>query len=187
MSSEVIVDNLENSLPSWRSDQLGERSYIETIVIEYPSLPREDSFENEEGLLVDVRPPPEREMDIMTQSQWHLAEEIMPRTKTLARWPTLQLMRVSLAIPEDEMPQAQQIAKNLENRVAKLEADKQHSNAAMSTTRKELEKLKKYKEEFDVAMEKHEKEMAKMRRKVVRAKKLAVDECKASEEYKKAV
>ena len=54
---------------------------------------------------------------------------------------------------------------------------------------KELEELRKYNEEFDVAMEKHKKEMAemkmrmRMRMREVLAKKLTVDEFKASKEY----
>ncbi|GFZ10051.1 hypothetical protein Acr_21g0006500 [Actinidia rufa] len=47
-------------------------------------------------------------------------------------------------------------------------------------------KTKKFKEEYGVAMEKHEKEMAEMRRRELIAKKLVVDEFKASKEYKEA-
>ena len=51
----------------------------------------------------------------------------------------------------------------------------------------ELEELKKLKEGYEVTMEKHEKEMAKMRKREVLDKKSAVDEFKASKEYKDAI
>ena len=81
------------------------------------------------------------------------------------------------------------MAKNLESRVAELEANMQRSDAVVSVMGKELEELRKYIEEFDVAMEKHKKEMAemkmrmRMRMREVLAKKLTVDEFKASKEY----
>ena len=61
-----------------------------------------------------------------------------------------------------------------------------YSNAVVSVLEKGLVGLKKYKEESDVAMKKLEKEMTELS-KVVLAKKLAIDEFKAFDEYKEAV
>ena len=77
----------------------------------------------------------------------------------------------------DEMTHAKQVAKDLEGRVVELKDEKQHVD----------EELRKFKEEHDVAMEKHEKEMAEMRRRETLAKTSAIDEFKASEEYKEAL
>ncbi|GFZ11355.1 proline-rich extensin-like family protein [Actinidia rufa] len=68
MSDEVIVDNLENFLPSWISDHLGELSYME-VVNEYPFLPKEDSSRNDKDPSMDTRPPPERETNTITQGE----------------------------------------------------------------------------------------------------------------------
>ena len=75
MSGEVTEDDLENSLPSWISDHLGERSYMEEVVNEYPSSPKKDSPGNDGDPLMDIRPPPERETNTMTQGELdHLRE-----------------------------------------------------------------------------------------------------------------
>ena len=55
------------------------------------------------------------------------------------------------------------MAKNLEDKVAELKADKHHFDTAMSVIEKELAGLKKYKKESDVAMEKLQKVMAELR------------------------
>ena len=81
----------------------------------------------------------------------------------------------SLSI-QDEMTHAQQVAKDLEDRVAELETEKQHAN-----------ELRKFKEEHDIAMKKHEKKMAKMRRREVLTKTSAIDEFKALDDYKEVV
>ncbi|GFY87312.1 hypothetical protein Acr_05g0009510 [Actinidia rufa] len=69
MSGEVTIEDLENSLPSWISDHLGDRSYMETTVREYPNSPREDHIEAIQGLPIDTKPPPEKETNIMTQDK----------------------------------------------------------------------------------------------------------------------
>ena len=75
MSDEVIVDDLENSLPSWIFDHLGERSYMEIELIKFLSSPKEDSSWNEGDPPVDTRLPPKREMNITTQDELdHLHE-----------------------------------------------------------------------------------------------------------------
>ncbi|GFZ04407.1 hypothetical protein Acr_16g0010310 [Actinidia rufa] len=86
-----------------------------------------------------------------------------------------------------EMTRAQRMAKDLESKVVELEAEKHRSDAAVVVIGKELEELKKFKEEYDVAIEKHEKEMAEIRKREVIAKMLAVDKFKASDEYKEIV
>ncbi|GFZ04989.1 hypothetical protein Acr_17g0005610 [Actinidia rufa] len=76
MFGEVTVEDLENSLPSWISDYLEDRSYMETEDKEYPTSPREDPVETIKGLHVEeTRPPPEKETNTMTQDELdHLAE-----------------------------------------------------------------------------------------------------------------
>ena len=61
ISDNVNVRDVKNTLPSWISDHLGERSYMDTEITKYPSYPREDFFENEGSPSVDTRLPPERE------------------------------------------------------------------------------------------------------------------------------
>ena len=48
---------------------LGEQSYMTTEVTQYPSSPREESFDNEGNHSIHIRPPPERETNIMTQGK----------------------------------------------------------------------------------------------------------------------
>ena len=69
MSGQVTVDDIENSLPYWISNHLGESSYMEEVVTEYPSSPREVSPRNDGDPPVGTRPPPERETNIMTQGE----------------------------------------------------------------------------------------------------------------------
>ena len=63
MSGNVNIKDLENTLPSWISDHLGERSYMDT------SFPKKDSSGNEGSPLIDIRPSSEREVNIMTQGK----------------------------------------------------------------------------------------------------------------------
>ena len=42
MSGEVTIEDLENSLPSWISNHLGDCSFMETNVKDYPASPREN-------------------------------------------------------------------------------------------------------------------------------------------------
>ena len=51
------------------------------------------------------------------------------------------------------MIHARWVPKDLESRMAKLEVDKQHSNVVMVIIGKELDKLKKFKEEYEAAMD----------------------------------
>ena len=69
MSENVNVRDAENTLPSWISNHLGERSYMDTEVTEYPSSPRKESSESEESPSVDTRHPPKKELNIMTQGE----------------------------------------------------------------------------------------------------------------------
>ena len=66
MSGNGDVGNLENSLPSWIYDYLGEKSYMEGEVKQLPSSPLEESFGHEENPSIDNRPLPEREVNNMT-------------------------------------------------------------------------------------------------------------------------
>ncbi|GFZ05434.1 hypothetical protein Acr_17g0010060 [Actinidia rufa] len=77
MSGKVDVGDLENTLPSWISDHLGEWSYMTAEVIQYPSSPREHPSDNEESPLVedegsplvDIQPPPERKTNTITHGE----------------------------------------------------------------------------------------------------------------------
>ena len=61
------IGNLENTLPSWISDHLGENSYNGDEVNQLPSSSRVESPNNEGVPPVDDRPLPEREINTMTQ------------------------------------------------------------------------------------------------------------------------
>ena len=75
MSSNIDVGDIENTLPSWISDHLGERSYMTIEVTQYPSSPREDSFVSEGSPLIDTRPSSKRETNIMTQGELDRLQE----------------------------------------------------------------------------------------------------------------
>ncbi|GFZ00197.1 hypothetical protein Acr_13g0015960 [Actinidia rufa] len=61
MSSRADVGDLDNSLPSWVSEHLGEKSFRTDKVNEFPSSPLEESFDFGEDPEMENRPPPERE------------------------------------------------------------------------------------------------------------------------------
>ena len=63
MSGNGDVGNLENSLPSWISDHLGQKSYMMDEVNQLPFSLRVETFDNP----VDNRPTPKREIKIITQ------------------------------------------------------------------------------------------------------------------------
>ncbi|GFZ01026.1 hypothetical protein Acr_14g0006610 [Actinidia rufa] len=69
MSGNINITDLENTFPYWISNHLGERSYMDTAVTQYPTSPRDDSSRNEGSPSIDTRPPPERETNIMTQGK----------------------------------------------------------------------------------------------------------------------
>ncbi|GFZ21560.1 hypothetical protein Acr_29g0007220 [Actinidia rufa] len=69
MSGNIKVGDLENTLPSWKSNHLGKRSYMTIEVTQYPSSPREDPSDNEGSPLVDTRPSPKRETNTTTQGE----------------------------------------------------------------------------------------------------------------------
>ena len=75
MPDNINVGDLENTLPSWISDHLEERSYITTEITQYPSSPRENSFDSEGSPLIDTRPPLGRETNIMTQGKLDFLRE----------------------------------------------------------------------------------------------------------------
>ena len=66
MSNNVNIGDLENTLPSWISDHLGEQSYMTIEVTQYPSYPREDYSDSEGSPSIDTRLPLERETNMMT-------------------------------------------------------------------------------------------------------------------------
>ena len=68
MSGNVEVGDLENTLLSWISDHLGERSYMKIEVTQYPSSLREDPFDNKGSPSVGTRPLPKK-TNIMTQHE----------------------------------------------------------------------------------------------------------------------
>ena len=67
MSSRTDVGDLENSLPSWISDHLGEKSYMANEVNQLPLSPRKDHFSSEDSPLVVPLPLLEKEVNTMTQ------------------------------------------------------------------------------------------------------------------------
>ncbi|GFS38695.1 hypothetical protein Acr_00g0058930 [Actinidia rufa] len=75
MFNNVDIRNLENTLPSWISDHLGELSNMMTKVIQYPSSPRENSFNSEGSPSIDTRPPLERYTNIMTRGKLDCLQE----------------------------------------------------------------------------------------------------------------
>ena len=77
----------------------------------------------------------------------------------------------------DEMVWDQNVAKDLEGRVAELEAKKQHV----------VEELKRMKEDHDATLERHEKEMAELKEKKTLAKTSAIEEYKSSNDFKKSM
>ncbi|GFZ05248.1 hypothetical protein Acr_17g0008200 [Actinidia rufa] len=175
-----------------------------TKVTQYPYSPREDSSGNDGSPSIDTRPPLERETNIMTQGELdHLQESCSfpariqiklpeadetiiyveecrheegasPRERP---WPrkALSLGRNVLEMKcLTSLPQRRNVVKDLEGRVAELEAEKQHTT----------EELKRMKEDHDVALERLEKEMAKLRENEALAKMSAVEEYKSSDDFR---
>ena len=64
MSNRADVRD-SNSLPSWISDHLGEKSYMEDEVTRLPSLPKENPSSPESSPLA-IYPLVQREVNIMT-------------------------------------------------------------------------------------------------------------------------
>ena len=75
MSSRIDVGDLDNSLPSWISDHLGEKSYMANEVNQLPSSPREDSPNPEGSPSVATFPPVERKTNVMTPDEVDLLIE----------------------------------------------------------------------------------------------------------------
>ena len=69
------MENLEDSLPSWISDPLGERLVMTEEVNQLPSLPREDPPNLEYISSITVLPPVERDTNIMTPEELDLLKE----------------------------------------------------------------------------------------------------------------
>ena len=67
MSSKADVGDLENSLPSWISNHLGEKSYMADEITRLSSSPRKGSPSLEVKPSADVLPPIEKETNTMTQ------------------------------------------------------------------------------------------------------------------------
>ena len=67
MSNITELGDLDNSLPSWISDHLGEKSYMADEVNHFPSSPREDSSSLEGSPPTVPLPSIEKEINIMTQ------------------------------------------------------------------------------------------------------------------------
>ena len=75
MSNNGDIGNLENTLPSWIYDHLGEKSYMTDEVNQLSSSPKVESPDNEGVPSVDDRPSPKREINTMTQGDLdHLRE-----------------------------------------------------------------------------------------------------------------
>ena len=69
------MENLEDSLPSWISDHLGERSVMTDEVNQISSSPREDPPNPEDTSSVAVLPPIERDTNIRTPKELDLLRE----------------------------------------------------------------------------------------------------------------
>ncbi|GFY93723.1 hypothetical protein Acr_09g0001690 [Actinidia rufa] len=69
MSGNANVGDLENSIPSWIFEDLGEKSYMSAEVTQLSSFPREDPPSLEDSPLVDTRPSLERVTNTMTQGE----------------------------------------------------------------------------------------------------------------------
>ena len=73
MSSGICVGDLDNTLPSWVSEHLGEKSYMTDEVNQPPSSPLEESssqaknFDHGEDPEIATRTPLEKEFNVMTQ------------------------------------------------------------------------------------------------------------------------
>ena len=67
------LENLEDSLPSWISEHLGEKSYMTDEFNQLPSSPleesplRNDSFDHREDPEMSTSSPFENEINVMTQ------------------------------------------------------------------------------------------------------------------------
>ena len=77
MSSKADVGDLENSLPSWISDDLGEKSYMADEVTQLTSSSIEDPPNPEVRPSVEALLPIERETNIMTMGE--LEVMLLPR------------------------------------------------------------------------------------------------------------
>ena len=66
MSSKADVEDLENFLPSWISDHLGEKSYMADEGTRLPSSPMEDTSSPEVRPSVDVLLLIKKETNTMT-------------------------------------------------------------------------------------------------------------------------
>ena len=90
MSSRADVGDLDNSLLSWVSEHLGEKSFMTDEVNGLPSSPQEESFDHGENPEMENRPPPEREVSIMTQGKLnHLRESCSFLSGIQARLPKM--------------------------------------------------------------------------------------------------
>ena len=73
MSGRADVGDLDNSLPSWVSEHLGETSFMTNEVNQLPSYPPEESPPRDESSdhggnpKIDTRTPLENKFNIMTQ------------------------------------------------------------------------------------------------------------------------
>ena len=69
MYNRANVGVLENSVPSWISDHLGERSYMADEVNKLPSSHRKDPPSPKLRPSADALPPIERETNTMSQGE----------------------------------------------------------------------------------------------------------------------
>ena len=69
MSGNADIGDLDNSLPSWISDHLGENSYMADEITQLPSSPREDPSSLEGSPSADALPSLERETNNMTHDK----------------------------------------------------------------------------------------------------------------------
>ena len=87
----------------------------------------------------------------------------------------------------DEINQVQRTTRDFKKRLAMLMTDKERSDTALARLEEEMANLNRDNENSDVTIEKFEKEVAQLKRRENLAKKLAVDEFKASEEHNEGV
>ena len=81
-AEEGDLENLKDSLPSWISEHLGEKSYMTDEVNQLPSSPPEESplqdnsFDHREDPEMSTSSPLEKEINVVTQGDLNRPREV---------------------------------------------------------------------------------------------------------------
>ncbi|GFS38241.1 hypothetical protein Acr_00g0056420 [Actinidia rufa] len=170
-----------------------------------PSFVKLDSSSSSFKIWSNSRLPPKLRLDELTKlakaakttpsigdKGVHIDERLLKRTKMWQSWHIGQLGSGSRArgfggLKTSSGGDARWTTRDFEKRVAKLVTNKECSDVALVRMEKDMANLKRTKENFDVVVEKLEKKVAELKRRENLSKKLAINEFKASKEYKKVV